>query len=155
VITITNPASGPVTGVVNVTANATSSAGIASVQFKLNGGNLGAVQTGNGPNYSISWDTTGLTGSQTLTAVAIDKNASPLSTTSLAVNVVVATNTPAGSFIRTDTATQGNWKGVYGADGRIIPNDPSLPAGSSSLPNYVTVTGPGPNGAAYSWPQTT
>jgi hypothetical protein len=35
--------------------------------------------------------------------------------------------------VKLDTTTQGNWKGVYGADGSLIPND------SGHLPGYAIV----------------
>jgi hypothetical protein len=40
----------------------------------------------------------------------------------------------AAAFIRTDTATLGNWQGVYGGDGSVIPLD------SSHVPAYASVT---------------
>ena len=48
-------------------------------------------------------------------------------------------------FIGTDTKTQGNWKGVYGADGYTIFNDNSGPA---KTPNYGTMK---TTGWTYSW----
>jgi hypothetical protein len=48
-------------------------------------------------------------------------------------------NVPASAtFLKTDTTTQGNWKGVYGADGYNIVND------AVSYPSYAQVT-PGSN----------
>src|ERR1700690_383996 len=47
------------------------------------------------------------------------------------------------TFISTDTATSGNWKGVYGQDGYVIPGD------SNVLPGYdstLTTTG-----TSYTW----
>jgi hypothetical protein len=145
VITMTAPAPGAVTGLVTVTANATSPKGIASVQFKLDGNNLGTLQTsGNGSNYSITWDSTGLSGAHFLTAVATDTNVPARTTESARLNVTVSNPSPSGAFIKVDPATLGNWKGVYGADGYIIPND------SNSLPDSTTVSAPA-NGAAFSW----
>jgi len=51
------------------------------------------------------------------------------------------------SFLKTDTTTQGTWKGVYGNDGYNIIND------SASYPAYVTVT-PSAN-ASYTWTTST
>jgi hypothetical protein len=53
-------------------------------------------------------------------------------------------------FIRTDNTTQGNWKGVYGADGYVIVGDPS---GSGYLPGYIDLV-PSP-AASYIWSDTT
>ncbi|WP_165219147.1 dockerin type I domain-containing protein [Aquisphaera insulae] len=42
--------------------------------------------------------------------------------------------TATASFTSTNTTVQGNWQGNYGADGYVIP------AGTTSLPSYATVT---------------
>src|SRR5579871_6722017 len=47
------------------------------------------------------------------------------------------------TFLPLDTTTTGNWVGVYGHDGFIIPNDASSP------PAYATVTSSG--ATAYTW----
>jgi hypothetical protein len=41
---------------------------------------------------------------------------------------------PTAIFVKTDTTTQGNWKGVYGADGYLIAGDKTL------QPNYGTLS---------------
>jgi hypothetical protein len=70
-VTITSPAAGTVAGTVHVAATATDSAGVASVQFKLDGTNLGAADV-TAP-YSISWDSTTVAdGPHTITAEARD-----------------------------------------------------------------------------------
>ena len=69
-----------------MSASASAPAGIASIQFKLDGSNLGAA--GNSTPYSISWSTTGVAnGSHTLTAVIVDLAGN--SVTSAAVSVSV------------------------------------------------------------------
>jgi O-glycosyl hydrolase len=80
VVSITAPASGAtVSGTTTATANATSSIGVASVQFQLDGANVGSPVTA--APYSYSWDTTkSSNGSHTLKAVA--KDAAGTSTTS-------------------------------------------------------------------------
>lgn len=87
-VSITAPtANATVSGTQDVTANAATASGtISSVQFKLDGNNLGAADT-TAP-YSVAWDTTTATnGVHTLTAVA--KNSANLSTTSTSVSVTV------------------------------------------------------------------
>ncbi len=72
-VSITAPSSGAtVSGTsVTVSANASNTAGIAGVQFKLDGTNLGAEKT-TAP-YATTWDTTQVAnGSHVLTAVARD-----------------------------------------------------------------------------------
>src|SRR5712691_3439284 len=74
IVTITSPGSGstvantvPVSASVSIVGSLT----VASVQFKLDGANLGALDTS--APYSISWNTTTAgNGSHTLTAVARD-----------------------------------------------------------------------------------
>jgi peptidoglycan/xylan/chitin deacetylase (PgdA/CDA1 family) len=69
-----------------VSANAGDVQGVTSVQFKLDGNNLGAADT-TAP-YTVNWDTkTATNGNHVLTAVAT--NQSNLTTTSTAVNVNV------------------------------------------------------------------
>jgi fibronectin type 3 domain-containing protein len=85
---ITSPANGAtVGGTINVTANATDNVAVASVQFQLDGANLGSpVATA---PYSISWNTTGATaGNHTLTAIATDTSGN--AATSSAVSVIVS-----------------------------------------------------------------
>src|SRR5207249_9859155 len=72
-VSLTAPADGvTVSGsTVTVSANASDSVGVARVQFRLDGANLGAALTT--PPYSISWNTTTATNaSHTLTAQAFD-----------------------------------------------------------------------------------
>jgi List-Bact-rpt repeat protein/Big-like domain-containing protein/putative Ig domain-containing protein/Kelch motif protein len=74
VISISAPSAGSVSGTVTVTANATAAGGMASVQFQLDGTNLGTPVTGSGPAFSTSWNTTASSNaSHTLTAIATDQ----------------------------------------------------------------------------------
>ncbi len=92
VVGITSPASGSVSGTVTVTANASASdgVGVASVQFQLDGADLGPALTA--APYTYSWDTTAAVGSHTLTAIAIDAVGN--TATSTPVNVTVLDVTP-------------------------------------------------------------
>ena len=69
---LTAPASGAsVSGSVSVTASASDNVGVAGVQFKLDGANLGAEVLS--PPYSLAWNTTAVAnGAHTLTATARD-----------------------------------------------------------------------------------
>ncbi|MEO8310574.1 MAG: DUF6701 domain-containing protein [Caldimonas sp.] len=51
------------------------------------------------------------------------------------------------TFVRSDTTTQGSWKGVYGSDGYNVIND------AQSLPSYATLS-PGAN-LVYTWAAST
>ena len=78
-----------------VSANASDNLSLSSVQFKLDGANLGAADTTS--PYSVSWDTTTATaGSHSLTAVATD--AAGNSTTSSSVTVTVDNTAPTVSM---------------------------------------------------------
>ena len=80
-----------VSGTVTITANAGDNVGVAGVQFKLDGANIGA-EDATAP-YSVSWDTTSATNaSHTLTAVVRD--AAGNSTTSAPVSVTVSNAAP-------------------------------------------------------------
>ncbi len=90
-VSVTAPASGAtVSGTVSVTATASDNVAVASVQFQLDGANVGTLDT-TAP-YAFSWNTTTATnGSHTLRAIATDSSNN--STTSAAVTVTVS-NTP-------------------------------------------------------------
>ena len=87
-VALTAPTAGAMlTGPVTVTAAASDGEGVAGVQFRLDGQNLGAEDTGS--PYSIVWDTRGeLNGAHSLRAVARD--AAGNTTTSAAVPVTVS-----------------------------------------------------------------
>jgi hypothetical protein len=87
-VTITAPASGAtLSGTVTVTASASDNIGVAGVQFRLDGANLGG-EIASSP-YSLAWSTTGVAnGAHTLTAAARDT--SNLTTVSAAVPITVS-----------------------------------------------------------------
>ena len=86
-VSITAPAAGNVLGTINVTANASDNIGVAGVQFRLNGVNLGAEDIA--APYSISWNTlTSANGAYTLTAIARDAAGN----TSTSAGVIVTVN---------------------------------------------------------------
>ncbi len=47
----------------------------------------------------------------------------------------MTTPVTSATFVKTDTSTQGNWKGAYGSDGFILALDPG--AGNPALPAYA------------------
>ena len=87
-VALTAPTGGAtVSGQVDVNANATDNRGVAGVQFKVDGQNLGAEDTV--APYTVSWDTRAeVNGSHSLTAVARD--AAGNTKTSAAVSVTVS-----------------------------------------------------------------
>jgi hypothetical protein len=87
-VSLTAPANGStVTGDVTLSANASDNTGVAGVQFKVDGSNVGSEVTTS--PFSVTWDSTAIAnGSHTITAVARD--GSNNSTTSTSVTVTVA-----------------------------------------------------------------
>jgi hypothetical protein len=133
-VAVTAPANNAtVTGSVNLTASAFDSGGIAGVQYKLDGANLGAEQTV--APYTLAWNTaTATNGAHTLSAVARDNSGNTAPSAAITVTVSNAPP-PSGNFVAflgTDTITKGNWKGVYGQDGNMIAQH------SVMVPTYAT-----------------
>ncbi|MDP3543605.1 MAG: Ig-like domain-containing protein [Elusimicrobiota bacterium] len=107
VVSLTAPAAGAkVSGTVNVTASASDNVGVASVQLKLDGANLGPALTA--APYAYAWNTTGSPdGAHSLTAVATD--AAGNSATS-AANSVTVSNTVAAPVACVNSA--GTWQNM-------------------------------------------
>lgn len=91
IVSLTAPAAGAtVTGTASVTASASDNVGVAKVQLKLDGADLGPALTA--APYTYAWNTSAATnGSHSLTAVATD--AAGNSTTSAARSVTVSNGT--------------------------------------------------------------
>jgi hypothetical protein len=91
-VSLTAPTGGStVSGSVTVSATASDDVAVSTVQFKVDGVNIGAADTTS--PYSVSWDSTGASnGTHTLTAVATDSSNN--STTSSSVSVTVSNQTP-------------------------------------------------------------
>jgi len=88
-VSMTAPSNGAtVSGTVTVSANATDNVAMSSVQFILDGANLGSLQSGAGPAYQISWDTTTTSNAtHTLSAIATDTSGNKTTATSVSVTV--------------------------------------------------------------------
>ncbi len=105
VVSIVSPTSGAtLSGVVTVSANASDAVGVAGVQFKVDGVNLGAEDVG--APYDTPLNTTLITnGAHTVTAVARDLGGN--TTTSAPVGFTVA------NMIPNDPAQIGQWSAVF------------------------------------------
>jgi hypothetical protein len=115
-VSLTAPSAGAtIIGTTTVTATASDNVGVAGVQFKLDGANLGSEDTSS--PYSISWNST-LTsnGSHTLTAVARDTGGNTTTSSAVTLNV----NNPPDNTAPTVSL--------------------SAPAGGSTVQNSVTVS---------------
>lgn len=86
-VALSAPASGAsLTGATTLSATASDNVAVSSVQFKVDGTNIGAADTTS--PYSVSWDTTSVTnGAHTLTAVATDSSGNSTTSASVAITV--------------------------------------------------------------------
>ena len=93
-VSITQPAAGAtVSAAVTLAATATDDVGVTSVQFRVDGANVGAADTSS--PYSLSWSSTSVAnGAHQISAVARD--AAGNTTTSAAVGVTVSNTAPPG-----------------------------------------------------------
>jgi hypothetical protein len=150
-VSISSPGNGQtVSGTVTVSANASDNVGVAGVQFRLDGANLGAQDTS--APYSVSWNTTGVAnGSHALTAVARDaagnattsatvtvtvNNAPPPDTTPPSVSVTSPANGQTVSGTVTVSANASDNVGVAGVQFRL--DGASLGAEDTSAPYSVS-----------------
>ena len=97
-VSVTAPAGGAsVSGVIDVQASASDDRGVQSVQFKLDGQDLGSADTA--APYQVSWDTrSAANGSHELTAVARDAAGNTRTATGVAVTVQNDTTAPTVSI---------------------------------------------------------
>jgi hypothetical protein len=130
-----------VSGTVAIAADASDNVGVAGVQFKLNGINVGAEDT-TAP-YSVSWNTTAAAnGSHTLTAVARDSSGNLTTSGARTVTVSNTSSEPALFTSNWDTATGTSSAAV--TDGGRWPNYWEFNGGSSV--QLMSVVPDGPNG---------
>ncbi|MBI3885758.1 MAG: glycoside hydrolase family 9 protein [Opitutae bacterium] len=122
-VSVSAPANGSTVsgGSVIVTADASDNVGVAGVQFKLDGANLGA-EDATAP-YSFSWDSTlSLNGSHTLSAIARDAAGNSATATTVTVTVSNSVATPPPPTTTTDTVwvddalPAGSWGSSTGGD---------------------------------------
>ena len=137
-VSILSPANGAsLSGSATVTANASNSV---SVQFTLDGANLGAAVSGSGPSYSTTWDTTtAANGSHTLAAVA-SNGAGNQVTASVSVTVnnsLVITNVTAGGI--TSSGATITWSTSQPSNSQVVYGPTSI-YGSTSGINSAMVT---------------
>jgi Big-like domain-containing protein len=150
-VSMTAPATAAtVSGTITVSANATDAIGMAGVQFKLDGANLGAEDTT--PPYSVSLNTTTIAnGLHTLTAVA--RNTSALTTTAVPVTVTVSNaaggawpNDPPAFTTVTDqpwnllTGNGWNWLRRTASKNPDIVSDATAPFSASNMLRMIFTT---------------
>jgi Bacterial Ig domain/Matrixin len=138
-VSLTSPIDGAVfvaPATVAIAASASDSDGsVARVDFVVNGSIAASDTTA---PYTAAF-TNLAAGSYTVSAVATD-NAGATSTSSprsFTVSPAAASSAATVAFVKSDTTTQGTWKGAYGGEGYAIVAD------STSLPSYAQVTASG------------
>ena len=126
-VSVTAPANNAtVSGTVTVTADASDDTGVAGVQFKLDGVNLGSEDTSS--PYSVSWNTaTASNGQHTLTATARDT--ANQTTTSSTVTVTVGNSAPPSGAQLIGSASAGD----NGWEEELVFNLPQLQSGDQIL----------------------
>ncbi len=131
-VSISSPSNGAtVSNTVTVTASASDNVGVASVQFQVDGNNVGSADTSS--PYNLSWNTTSYAnGSHTLAAVA--KDAAGNSAVSSTVNVTV-NNASSGSGSGSGIPSTLGWFDVAGQ--QIAPNCPPDPSNTGSCYGVV------------------
>jgi hypothetical protein len=122
-VSITSPGNGAtVSGTITLAANATASLGMASVQFQIDGTNLGTAITGPGPTYSATWNTTTASNAaHSISAIATD-NVGNMASTSVTVTVnntvgLVISSVAVGSI--TSSAATISWTTNFPATSQI------------------------------------
>jgi hypothetical protein len=160
-VSVTAPTSGAtVSGTATLSATATDSVGIASVQFEVDGNALGSpvLVPASGSTYSTTWDTTSAgNGSHTISAIATDTSGYTTTTGSTSVTVNNSTgggtktpDTPGGLNVTTNAGRSValSWTASSGATSYRLYQGGTLiasPTGTS-----YTQTGLTP-GTAYSY----
>ena len=108
-VTLTAPSVGTVSGTVTVSASASDNVGVAGVQFRLQGANLGPEDTTS--PYSTSWNTTTVpNGSYTLTAIARDAAGNTKTSASVTVTVSNTSTPPPSSALTISNLTVASGK---------------------------------------------
>src|SRR5271154_552414 len=130
-VSITSPAnSATVSGTVTVAASASDNVGVASVQFQVDGNNVGSADTTS--PYNFSWNTANYAnGSHALAAIA--KDAAGNSAVSATVNVTVSNASSGGSGSGIPSTL--GWFDVAGQ--QIAPNCPPDPSTTGSCYGVV------------------
>ncbi|MDB5334080.1 MAG: hypothetical protein JWP03_5231 [Phycisphaerales bacterium] len=102
---------------------------------------LGTATAGSNGVWSLSVSTSGLAaGTYTFYAVATDS--SGLTSSPATASATVQASANSAGYVRTDSTTLGNWKGVYGTQGEYVAGD------SYTAAPYASISS---NGSVYTW----
>ncbi len=152
-VSMTSPVAGAtVSGTVTLSATASSGVGVSTVQFRLDGANLGSPILGAGPLYSASWDTTTATNAaHVLSALVTDTAGNTALSTSLSVTVNNANAAPVITNVTVSSTTSSSatimWTTSVAADSQVA-YGPTAAYGSLStltaplvMSHAVTISG--------------
>ncbi len=137
---------------VSVTVTLTAAAPAAGAAVALKGSNAAfpsanVVVPANAIFQTFALPTSVVTANTAVTVTATYNGVSVSSSQLTVMPAVPPAGGASAAFLRSDTTTLGNWKGVYGTEGYSLIND------GTSLPSYVTVT---PSGySVYTWAAST
>ena len=117
-VSVTAPAAGAtVSGDVSLAANASDNVGVESVQFRVDGENVGAADTS--APYSVSWDSRSVAnGNRQVTAVARDAAGNSQTSGAVGVNVQNSGGPPAGGLVAAFGFEEGSGSSVGDGSGR-------------------------------------
>src|ERR1017187_356281 len=142
-VSVTVPQAGAtVSGTVAVTANASGTVAVTSVQFELDGANLGSPVTGAGPSYGVSLNTVNLVnGPHTLAAMAC--NAAGITGASSSVSVTVNNPVPpvisgVGAGAITQSSATITWSTDTASDSQVAYGITSVYGSTASVAGLVT-----------------
>ncbi|MBX4187888.1 MAG: hypothetical protein KW793_02005 [Candidatus Doudnabacteria bacterium] len=140
-VSITNPiASSTVTGTINISANASDNQGVAGVQFRVDGVNVGSEDTSS--PYSVSWNSTSAAnGNHVFTAVArdlVDLTATSQAITANVSNALLKSTTITLSFEgRTSKVTTGKLQLLNSSKTLIIEQSFTTNASGQATVSYT------------------
>jgi len=134
-VSLTAPAAGDVSGTVTLSASASDDVGVAQVQFFAGSTSIG---TDTSAPYSVQWNTTGLSGVQSLTAVARDGAGNLTTSATVTVNVVAAA-APTLAQLQSSIFTP-RCSGCHNGSGGGLPGSMNLSSQSATASALVNVT---------------
>ena len=128
----------------NCTLIVTPTGGFSSaLSYTVSGLPSGATASFNSNTVTVATSSFTAAGAYPLTITGAGGGVTHSVPATLSVNAPASGGVATAAFVKTDTSTQGSWKGVYGSDGYAVVND------STQYPAYaqVSVT----NQAPYTW----
>jgi len=143
-VSISSPANGSIlTGLTTLAASASDNVALASVQFQLDGVNLGSALTAS--PYSLSWDPTAVAaGTHTLTAVATDTSGNTATSTVVGISTLGVAVPPAisavASSVSSSSAATVAWTTDQASSSQVTYGTTSAYGNSTTLNSTMTTS---------------